>query len=105
MLAVEMVCGVPSPELYQNYPNPFNSSTFISFTLPQRGAEQQVSLEVYDVQGRLIIRLVDEPLPGGHYSVCWRGTNGGGRGVASGIYFVRLKAGMHVMTKPLGLIR
>jgi hypothetical protein len=37
--------------LYQNYPNPFSQKTMIGFTIPQ---EQEVSLSVMDVAGRLV---------------------------------------------------
>src|SRR5690606_39956204 len=42
--------------LKQNYPNPFNPETRIEFGLPETGP---VSLQVYDVMGRLVSTLID----------------------------------------------
>ncbi len=70
------------------YPNPFNPATQIGFSLPQR---MDVTLTVYDVLGREVIRLVDGSLAAGRHSVMWKGTDAGGRMVASGTYFYRLQ--------------
>ncbi|MGQ0722870.1 MAG: FG-GAP-like repeat-containing protein [Candidatus Eiseniibacteriota bacterium] len=68
--------------LYPGFPNPFEASTTFRFTLPERA---DVKLSVYDVSGRLVVRLVDEPRVPGIHDVRWDA-----RGAASGIYFVRL---------------
>jgi hypothetical protein len=94
-----------APVLNQNYPNPFNSSTLITFALPAGKQTERVMLEIYDLQGRSIAMLLDEPLPGGNYTVFWEGTNSAGRSVASGIYFCRLKSGTNQLTRKLTLIR
>ena len=41
--------------LEQNHPNPFNPQTVIVFSLPRA---QDMSLRIYDVQGRLVRTLV-----------------------------------------------
>ena len=43
-------------ELSQNFPNPFNPSTEILFTV---GNDELVSLNIYDIQGRLVSSLID----------------------------------------------
>ncbi|MGD9546357.1 MAG: trypsin-like peptidase domain-containing protein [Candidatus Krumholzibacteriia bacterium] len=71
-------------------PNPFNPRTVISFDLPRTAA---VSLDVYDVAGRLVRRLIDgETMPAGTRSAVWDGRDDGGRGAAAGVYFYRLQA-------------
>lgn len=69
-------------------PNPFNPKTEVRFGLVK---EQKVRLEVFDVRGRLVRRLVDEYVGLGHHSVPWEGDDSSGRPVASGVYFVRLQ--------------
>lgn len=71
------------------FPNPFNPATTIRFALP-RGAA--VRLGIYGLDGRLVATLVDGHRTAGVHEIVWRGTDGAGRGVASGTYFCRLQA-------------
>jgi hypothetical protein len=75
--------------LREAFPNPFNPMTTIKYDVSRAG---RVTLEVFDLAGRLVQVLVDEPLPVGHHEVSWRGTARDGRVVAAGVYFLRLKA-------------
>lgn len=70
------------------YPNPFNPRTTIQYDLRLPG---HVSLTVFDVAGRLVRRLVDEPVPAGSHEAVWTGRNQEDQPVAAGVYFVRLK--------------
>jgi hypothetical protein len=72
----------------RNHPNPFNPVTTLTYSVPSAGP---VSLEIYDVAGRLVTTLVegDVESPGEH-SVSWRGTDSLGHEVAGGVYFARL---------------
>ena len=81
--------------LDQNHPNPFNPQTVIRFSLPRA---QDVSLRVYDVQGKLVRTLVDGHQGAGVHEVAWRGRDDRGGEVASGLYFYRLRSdgGDHV---------
>ncbi|HXX62287.1 MAG TPA: T9SS type A sorting domain-containing protein [Bacteroidota bacterium] len=83
--------------LLPNYPNPFNPSTTITFEL-QKGA--RVSLQVIDLQGRLVATLVDGFRAPGTYSASFNGT-----GFASGMYFYRLQADSYVSTRKMVLLR
>ena len=84
-----IVDGMPMrPALGDNYPNPFNPVTTIRFDVPSPGGP--VRLSVHDVSGRVVTTLVDEDVPGGRYSAVWDGRDGGGRPVASGVYFYRI---------------
>jgi len=71
------------------YPNPFNPSTTIRFTLAQDGP---TSLEVFDLNGRLVRTLVRDNLAAGRHDAVWTGLDQAGRSVASGTYFYRLTA-------------
>jgi len=88
--------------LGMNRPNPFNPSTVIPFELPAAG---QVTLEIYDVRGRLVRRLVNEQLPAGYHSAIWDGRDHAGHGVASGIYLSMLRAGGATITRKMALLR
>ena len=77
-------------ELQQNTPNPFNPTTSIAFQVPEGGA--QVSLQIYDVSGRLVRTLVKGYEPSGSRTVVWDGRDDAGQPVAGGIYFSRMTA-------------
>ena len=88
--------------LEQNVPNPFNPMTEIRYYLPEAA---DVRLEVYDISGRLVDRLADGLQPKGWRTARWDGTDAGGRSVASGVYFYRLRAGKEIVTKKMVLLR
>lgn len=88
--------------LFQNYPNPFNPSTTIRFSLtpslsqwervsegrlPAGEAGVRVTLNVFDVLGREVTRLVDGELSTGEHSVVFNAMN-----LPSGVYLYRLRA-------------
>jgi hypothetical protein len=70
-------------------PNPLNPRTQLTFTL-SRGGRVQVS--VYDTQGRLVSKVLDEVRPAGQQSLTWDGSNSRNAKVASGVYFFRIQA-------------
>ncbi|MEW6510571.1 MAG: alpha-amylase family glycosyl hydrolase [Bacteroidota bacterium] len=78
-----------SPVLEQNYPNPFNPTTTIQYVVPSAG---EVSLKVFDLMGREVATLVEGHSSSGRFTVAWDARTDGGRAVASGIYFYRLRA-------------
>jgi hypothetical protein len=88
--------------LRQNVPNPFNPVTTIAYDLQ---SQVLVTLEVYDVDGRLVKRLVNEPQESGRHTALWDATNSGGARVASGIYFYRLRAGSFTDTRKMVLLK
>ena len=73
-------------------PNPANPIAKLFYVLPQ-GASYGVRLSIYDVNGRLVRKLVDGPQTSGAHTELWNGTDDAGRGVASGRYFARIEAG------------
>lgn len=75
-----------------NYPNPFNPRTVLRFATTKSG---QVRLNIHDVRGLVVRRLVSDDLAPGAHEVIWDGLNEQGAAVASGVYFARL-------TKPVG---
>ena len=89
----------------QNYPNPFNSATVIPVIVPQDNTQGRVEISVYDIQGRRIRQLLNEPIPPGSYMIRWDGRSDQGRSVASGVYVSILKARGSVQTAKMVLIR
>jgi len=92
----ESITGVDEPglphgyALYQNRPNPLNPTTTIQYDVPSDGG--RVVLEVFDVSGRLVRRLLDRNEAAGRQWVVWDGRDDGGAAVASGVYYYRLTA-------------
>lgn len=80
----------PKNELCDCFPNPFNPSTTVEFNL---ASASRVSVQIYDVKGRLVRTLVNEMRESGSHREIWRGNDDSGRRVASGTYFCRLQAG------------
>jgi hypothetical protein len=88
--------------LHPNYPNPFRSATTLTYDLPNASA---VRVAVYDVLGRRVQVLVDERKEAGRHTVRWDGRGQSGQSLASGIYFVRLRAEDRQITQRITLVR
>ncbi|SVC31522.1 uncharacterized protein METZ01_LOCUS284376, partial [marine metagenome] len=79
------------------YPNPFNPVTTLSFQLPM---DSQVSMQIYNIQGRLVETLADYNMQAGYHSITWNADQH-----SSGMYFVKMIAGEHVSTQKLLLVK
>jgi len=88
--------------LSQNHPNPFSRDTGIPFGLSR---EENVTIRVYDVRGRLVRTLVDERRKAAAQTITWDGRDARGAPVAAGVYFYRLEAGAFVQTKKMVVVR
>ena len=73
--------------LNANYPNPFNPTTTIGFELPVAAV---VTLTVYDILGKEIVRLENRLIGAGYHQATWNGRTSNGREAPTGIYFARL---------------
>jgi hypothetical protein len=89
-LAVTTKAAPKGFRLSQNYPNPFNPGTQFDYEIQEPA---RVKITVFDLLGKEIVTLVNEPRPAGIYSVQWNGSDAAGRQAASGIYFYRIQAG------------
>ena len=79
----EVVIGIPDNfDLSQNYPNPFNPSTKINFELP---ADSKVSIELYDISGKEVTKILNEFKTAGYYTVNFNASN-----LSSGTYFYKI---------------
>ncbi|MBE0661083.1 MAG: T9SS type A sorting domain-containing protein [Bacteroidales bacterium] len=83
--------------LGQNFPNPFSGETTIYYSIPTSGT---VSLEVFDLSGKLITTLVHEYKHAGSYSVRFENKQ-----LPNGIYYYRLLSGNFNCAKQLILSR
>ena len=83
-------------------PNPFNPVTEIRFEL---ATQSRVDLEILDLRGRRVRRLLSETRSAGPHSARWDGLDAGGRAVASGTYVWRLRADGRQFTGKMSLVR
>ncbi len=88
--------------LSQNYPNPFNPSTNIEFSLPKAG---HVKLEVFNILGRSVRRLIDRDLPAGEHRLVFDSRTDKGTSLATGVYFYRLSTESYQTTKKMLLMK
>jgi hypothetical protein len=88
--------------LLQVAPNPFNPATRISYRLAVAGP---VTVDIFDITGRHVRRLVDGHETEGVHSAEWGGVDESGRRVTPGVYFCRLVSGNVVKTTRMSLMR
>ncbi len=83
--------------LDQNYPNPFNPNTIIRFSLQ---SSHVTRLTVYDILGREVAVLINQPMPAGTHQVTFDAS-----GLSSGMYVYRLTSGGQSITRRMMLIK
>ena len=86
-----------SYELSQNYPNPFNPATTIQLALPQKS---NVRLEIFNLLGQRVASLINGELEAGYHEINWDAGN-----APSGVYFYRLTADSHTLTRKMLLLK
>ena len=85
-----VVSGAGGPLSAALSPNPLNPRATLSFVTASPG---RARVELFDVSGRRVNTLVDEPsLPGGYHEVAIDGRSGAGELLGSGVYFYRIEA-------------
>lgn len=86
----EPPAALPSEySLAQNFPNPFNPTTVIRYDLP---FESKVLLRICNILGQEVSTLVNEVQSAGNRVIQWNSQSGDNIRVASGVYFIHLKA-------------
>jgi M6 family metalloprotease-like protein len=88
--------------LFQNYPNPFNLKTSIKYYLPEMS---HVKIDVYDINGRRIDKLIEEEMIPGIHTIIWDGRNQFDQNISSGIYIYKMKVNNNAETKKMILIK
>ena len=89
-------------QLQQNFPNPFNPETTIAFEIPCAG---HVSLQIYDINGRLVKKVVDGKMAAGRHSVSWTALDDKGNCLPSGVYLYQLISGNTAIKKKMLLMK
>jgi len=84
-------------ELLSAYPNPFNPSTTIRYRLAESAP---IQIDIYNGIGQRIQSLFNGTKGSGEHQVEWKPTN-----IASGIYYLRLKAAGNELTQKLVLLK
>ncbi len=96
------VAPVYTTQLIGNYPNPFNPETNIRFSLKEAA---KVSIEIYNVKGQLVRKLVNDVRDAGDHVAVWNGTDNNGRAVSSGVYYFKMNTGKYSSTKKMILMK
>ncbi len=88
--------------LHHSYPNPFNPTTTINFSL---NVDSYISIQIYDLNGKLIQDIISGYYSSGRYTVEWNGNDSNGTRVSSGLYIINLKSDNETFTKPVMLLK
>lgn len=100
---VPVADGLPAAGLSLTaYPNPFNPRLGIEFTLTRSG---RAIVDVHDLTGRRLRRIVDTVLPGGTHHGAWDGRDAAGRPMPSGTYVLRLHGDQRLPGRKVTLLR
>ena len=78
------------------FPNPFNPATTLDYAIPD---DNQVSIEVYDLQGRQVAELFNGWQSAGQHQVGWHAEN-----QATGVYIIRMVSGDFSQTRKVMLV-
>jgi hypothetical protein len=103
--SIDVVTGVGDsrpPATLRGAPNPFGRTGEIRYALPER---THVRVCIYDASGRLVRELVSGVRDAGAHAVTWDRTDDRGREIASGVYFLSMKAGGATIRKKLVVVR
>ena len=83
--------------LSQNYPNPFSEKTTIKFCVAYK---TKVKLEVFDSEGKMIKKLLDEEKEAGTYEIVFQSAVGSLQ-LTNGTHCYRLEAGDYKIEKKM----
>jgi uncharacterized repeat protein (TIGR01451 family) len=78
-----------------------SEESLISFDVPVAG---HINLEIYDVHGRMVQRVLDQHMSSGVHSLSWDGRNGSGERMPAGVYFARVRNTTESDTKKVVIV-
>ncbi len=85
-------------KLSNAYPNPFNPETTIKFGIPE--TLHAMSLQIFDLNGRLIETLIDGHIESGYHTIKWNAVNH-----PSGVYIVNFKSDLFQSSQKIVLMK
>ena len=101
-IATKNVNTVKTMNLAQNMPNPVRGNTTINYSVTKSG---HVTLNVYDMSGKLVKTLVNGNVNAGTHSVVWNRTDNRNNKVAGGVYFYKMNANNETLTKKMIVVK
>ncbi|MCR4438323.1 MAG: T9SS type A sorting domain-containing protein [bacterium] len=91
------------------FPNPAAGQLQTLFVIPEEPTDslhlQATLLAVYNLQGQMVRKLVDKPLPPGFYTTAWDARDEHGQPVSSGIYLCVLQHGDRTDSRRMVILR
>ena len=79
------------------YPNPFNPELKIKY---ETGEATNMQITVYDIQGRELVKLVNQTQENGFYEISWQADH-----LSSGVYLIRLESGRNTIVQKVTLLK
>ncbi len=97
VLGIEAQSFPEAFRLQPAYPNPFNPTTTIQYELINDG---QVTLKIYDIQGREVTTLINQHRQSGFHTAQWNADTH-----SSGTYFIQLTQGNNTTVQKIILLK
>ncbi len=87
--------------MLQNHPITVNAINFFDFYLDKR---TRVSINIFDLRGRVVTRLVDDELDAGEHEVIWHAVNDFGEPLAAGVYEYKMETDQFTASKTITIV-
>ncbi len=101
-VTVTVIPPAASVVAQENPWHPLKGPLPVRYITPDGG---KVLLEIYNIEGRPVRKLVDEEKASGDYTVLWDGKNEDGQVIAAGIYLLRYETKGLKTTKKLAVVK
>jgi len=91
-----------APLTIKGWPNPIRSEATLRVELARKGA---LEVAIHDVAGNRVRVLARDPQAAGTVTITWKGDDGAGRAVPTGVYYAVARHGGATTARRLALIR
>jgi serine protease len=96
---------LPATLSLKTFPNPFNSYMTLHYSTGDNDDNEGIEIAVYNLLGKRIRTLVDEPQAVGEYTITWNGRDDYERELSSGLYFCSLRVGDRSVVQKITLLK